>query len=247
MALFLGQLLGEPALLAQRGELRGQFDRNRRRGKPTDVFRAIKAPGNEQERIRATRRITKPKKLVRPPLASAAMSAFGLASCWSRKEDVRYAALRREGAASRLATTSRAGARPSIKVTTASTSGMAISFRRARSARTGAVNAPSATVARPLRAWAALWPSPSALPSEKLRLDTDEQVRTRSPSPESPESVSACAPSASPNRCISAKPRLISAARAFCPRPSPSTTPQAIASTFLTAPPISAPVTSAEK
>ena len=38
----------------------------------------------------------------------------------------------------------------------------------------------------------------------------------------------------------------IRAARAFWPSPSPSTTPQAIARTFFTAPPISAPVTSSE-
>ena len=50
--------------------------------------------------------------------------------------------------------------------------------------------------------------------------------------------------SARPKRVISAKPRAISAARAFWPSPLPSTTPQAIASTFLTAPPISAPATS---
>ena len=55
-----------------------------------------------------------------------------------------------------------------------------------------------------------------------------------------------CAPRARPKRVISAKPRAISAARAFWPSPAPSTTPQAIASTFLTAPPISAPITSVE-
>ena len=90
-------------------------------------------------------------------------------------------------------------------------------------------------------------PCPSPLPSEKLRELVDEQVRTRSPSPESPARVSAFAPRAIPNRVISAKPRLISAARAFCPSPAPSTTPQAIASTFLTAPPISAPTTSPDR
>ena len=60
------------------------------------------------------------------------------------------------------------------------------------------------------------------------------------------ELVSARAPRASPNRVISAKPRAISAARAFCPSSAPSTTPQPIASTFLTAPPISAPITSSD-
>ena len=82
------------------------------------------------------------------------------------------------------------------------------------------------------------------LPRLKLRELTDEQVRTRSPSPARPASVSARAPLARPKRVISAKPREISAARAFWPSRRPSTTPQAMASTFLTAPPISAPATS---
>ena len=87
-------------------------------------------------------------------------------------------------------------------------------------------------------------PSPIALPSEKLRLLVDEQVSTRSPRPDRPASVSRRPPIASPKRVISAKPRAISAARAFWPSPRPSATPQAIASTFLTAPPTSAPATS---
>ena len=84
-------------------------------------------------------------------------------------------------------------------------------------------------------------------PSEKLRELADEQVSTRSPRPLRPASVSRFAPCARPKRVISAKPRPISAARAFWPSPLPSTTPQAIASTFLTAPPISAPARSSEK
>ena len=87
-------------------------------------------------------------------------------------------------------------------------------------------------------------PRRSPLPSEKLRELVEEQVRTRSPRPDRPASVSRRAPQARPKRVISAKPRAISAARAFWPSPLPSTTPQAIASTFLTAPPISAPATS---
>ena len=53
--------------------------------------------------------------------------------------------------------------------------------------------------------------------------------------------VSARPPSATPRRVISARPRVTSAARAFSPRARPSHRPQAIASTFLTAPPTSAP------
>ena len=71
-------------------------------------------------------------------------------------------------------------------------------------------------------------------------------MSTRSPRPASPASVSACAPRARPKRVISAKPRAISAARALRPSPAPSTTPQAMASTFLTAPPISAPTMSVD-
>ena len=109
---------------------------------------------------------------------------------------------------------------------------------------TGAVCAPSATVRRSAIRSRALWPSPMALPSEKLRLLVEEQVSTRSPSPDRPASVSRRAPMARPKRIISAKPRAISAARAFWPSPRPSTTPQAMARTFLTAPPTSAPATS---
>mgnify|MGYP001114417766 CR=1 FL=1 len=64
--------------------------------------------------------------------------------------------------------------------------------------------------------------------------------------PDRPAIVSGRPPRARPKRVISAKPRAISAARAFCPSPAPSTTPQAMARTFLTAPPISAPTTSSE-
>ena len=59
--------------------------------------------------------------------------------------------------------------------------------------------------------------------------------------------VSARAPSATPSRVISARPRVISAARAFRPeRRMPSAMPVAIASTFLTAPPTSTPTGSSE-
>ena len=59
--------------------------------------------------------------------------------------------------------------------------------------------------------------------------------------------VSACAPSATPRRVISVSPRVISAARAFRPSDNPSAMPVAIASTFLTAPPTSTPITSLER
>jgi hypothetical protein len=49
---------------------------------------------------------------------------------------------------------------------------------------------------------------------------------------------------AKPRRVSSAKPRVMSAARAPSPSLRPSATPQAMAMTFLTAPPISAPTRS---
>src|SRR3569832_1559580 len=51
-------------------------------------------------------------------------------------------------------------------------------------------------------------------------------------------------PIATPSRMISARPRVTSAARALAPKPRPSAMPAAIASTFLTAPPTSTPITS---
>ena len=56
--------------------------------------------------------------------------------------------------------------------------------------------------------------------------------------------VSGRAPRARPRRVISAKPRVINAARAFRPSASPSHRPVAIASTFFTAPPTSTPTMS---
>ena len=58
--------------------------------------------------------------------------------------------------------------------------------------------------------------------------------------------VFASAPSATPSRVISARPRVTRAARAFRPSCMPSAMPVAIASTFLTAPPTSTPIGSAE-
>ena len=62
--------------------------------------------------------------------------------------------------------------------------------------------------------------------------------------PDRPANVSGCAPSATPIRVISARPRVISATRVFEPKPRPSHTPAPIAMTFLSAPPTSTPITS---
>ena len=87
-------------------------------------------------------------------------------------------------------------------------------------------------------------PWPSAMPTRRLREASPAQVRTRSPMPDSPAKVWAWAPISTPIRLISWSPRVISAARALSPKPSPSETPAAIATTFFRAPPMSTPVTS---
>ena len=111
----------------------------------------------------------------------------------------------------------------------------------------GAVATPSVTALRPDMMASSGTPRPSAIPQLILRELVDEQVRTRSPSPHRPDSVSAFAPMATPSRAISAKPRVISAAWAEAPRSLPSEMPQAMASTFLTAPPTSAPIRSSAR
>jgi hypothetical protein len=85
------------------------------------------------------------------------------------------------------------------------------------------------------------------MPNAKLRDCGLEQLRIRSPRPDSPASVSICAPWARPKRANSAKPRVVSAASADAPSFFPTTMPAAIASTFFAAPPISTPRTSVER
>ena len=82
------------------------------------------------------------------------------------------------------------------------------------------------------------------MPSAKLRDCGLEQVRIRSPSPESPAMVSLRAPQARPSRSNSLKPRVVKAACAEAPNFRPTAIPAAIASTFFAAPPISTPRTS---
>ena len=106
------------------------------------------------------------------------------------------------------------------------------------------MKAPSASL--PCMADSGACPRPMARPREKLRDCAEPQVSTRSPSPDRPINVSGCAPQARPKRLSSAKPRATSAAPALAPRPRPAAMPQAMARTFLAAPPISTPVTSQE-
>ena len=68
------------------------------------------------------------------------------------------------------------------------------------------------------------------------------QVRTKSPMPARPPMVMGCAPLATARRVISTRPRVMRAALALLPNPRPSEMPQAMASTFFNAPPISTPV-----
>ena len=70
------------------------------------------------------------------------------------------------------------------------------------------------------------------------------QVSVKSPSPDKPNNVSALAPFEIPRRVISARPLVIMAAFELLPNCLPSMIPQAIAKTFLTAPPIWAPIIS---
>ena len=73
-------------------------------------------------------------------------------------------------------------------------------------------------------------PCASSRPTRRLRDRSPVAVSTRSPRPDRPMKVSARAPSATPRRVISARPRVISAARAFSPgrRGSPSLRRQAV-------------------
>src|SRR5580704_7617431 len=126
---------------------------------------------------------------------------------------------------------------------TAAAIGMSTERSRAISSSTGAVKAPSA---RPVLMVPGFWPWPRLTPNWKLRDCGLEQVNSKSPRPLSPIMVCGLAPKALPKRVSSAKPRVVSAAPALAPRPRPVTTPAAIASTFLVAPPISTPRISVE-
>src|SRR6266545_486977 len=103
---------------------------------------------------------------------------------------------------------------------------------------------PSTTAAFPASACSSVWPCPSATPRVRLRDNAPVAVRIRSPMPARPANVIGWAPSVTPRRVISARPRVISAARVLKPRPRPSRMPAASAITFLRAPASSTPTTS---
>ena len=87
-------------------------------------------------------------------------------------------------------------------------------------------------------------PGRGCSPKVRLRDSGDMQVAMRSPSPASPAKVTGSAPSATPSRAVSARPRVMIEALVLSPMPMPSAMPTASAMTFLTAPPSSVPTTS---
>ena len=107
----------------------------------------------------------------------------------------------------------------------------------------GAWGTALAMVARRAGARVVLW----AREPEVVAAINAQHVNVRSPRPDNPIKLSTRPRLATPKRIISARPRVISAARALSPRPRPSAMPQAIASTFLTAPPISTPIGSGDR
>ena len=88
-----------------------------------------------------------------------------------------------------------------------------------------AVFTPSATMPREETMSSSDSPCPRRRPTCLLRERPPVQVRVRSPRPESPMNVSGAAPMAVPMRASSARPRVMRAARALEPKPSPSQTP----------------------
>src|SRR5438445_335537 len=137
---------------------------------------------------------------------------------------LRYRSSSRRRGRSRSEASASVGALPSKS--TAPTSwqmGMLTPWRRASASAEVTVRTPSATMRVRSSTAATVSPFVSAMPSWRLRERLPVHVRTRSPKPASPARVADIAPSATASRVISASPRVMSAARAFSPRPSPST------------------------
>src|SRR5712691_3259707 len=127
---------------------------------------------------------------------------------------------------------------------TCSAIGSSTPWRRPSPTAARAVLTPSATDCLPASACSRVRPCPIATPRLRLRDKAPVAVRMRSPIPASPANVRGSAPSATPRRVISARPRVITAARVLCPKPRPSRIPAATAMTFLSAPPSSTPMAS---
>src|SRR4029077_6587590 len=99
------------------------------------------------------------------------------------------------GRVSRLSIASSIVVLPLRIAATAFDTGISTSCEAASSISTGAVNSPSASLSRGRAS-----PRPSAMPSANLRDCRLEQLKIRSPRPESPAMVSLRAPQARPNR-----------------------------------------------
>src|SRR5437762_778863 len=130
---------------------------------------------------------------------------------------------------------------------TCSAIGSSTLCRRPSSTAARAVLTPSATECLPASACSRVCPCPIAIPRLRLRDNAPVAVRIKSPMPASPAKVNGSAPRATPSRVISARPRVISAARVLLPSPNPSRMPAATAITFLSAPPSSTPIASVDE
>ena len=115
---------------------------------------------------------------------------------------------------------------PAMVAATSSEIGSSICSCRASATNAVAVVAPSTS---PIALLASLTFRPAAnwSPKRLLRDLSSVQVKTRSPRPERPINVSVRPPCAIPKRLVSAKPRVISAARLLAPKFNPSQIPAA--------------------
>src|SRR5690606_6073781 len=107
----------------------------------------------------------------------------------------------------------RAGCRSKSTLCTALTIGISTPCFSASSLAVSVVVTPSATVSRPCSTSFKVAPRPISRPTLRLRESDPVHVSTRSPIPARPAKVSGSAPSFTPRRVISARPRVISAAR----------------------------------
>mmetsp|Transcript_58215 Transcript_58215/g.67145 ORF Transcript_58215/g.67145 Transcript_58215/m.67145 type:complete len:249 (+) Transcript_58215:226-972(+) len=107
-----------------------------------------------------------------------------------------------------------------------------------------AVSTPSATSLVDANISSIVSPFPSRYPNLRFLESGPKQVPKVSPTPDKPAIVLGLAPKVKPSRLISLHPRVTNPLIAFVPSPSPSHIPAPRAMTFLTAPPISTPITS---
>ena len=131
-----------------------------------------------------------------------------------------------------------ADATDTVTDTAATTETVAATPAATEAAKAPSTRSPDQPAAVPVR--------PSAMPKRRLRDWWLVAVSTRSPRPESPVTVLPSPPCAATKRDSSASPREINAARAESPSSAPSMMPQAIASTFLSAPPSCTPIRSVD-